>query len=73
MRFHVSAVSAAQIIIGPIQFVSIAYRGGSTAPTPKFRSFDKAESNSQFRGKHIRNNLIRIRISLIFKLSAIPD
>jgi hypothetical protein len=28
---------------------------------PKFRSFDKAESNSQFRGIYIRNNLIRIR------------
>jgi hypothetical protein len=31
--------------------------------TPKFRSFDKAEPNSQFRGKSIRNNLIRIRVS----------
>jgi hypothetical protein len=35
---------------------------------PKFRSFDKAEPNSQFRGKYIRNNLTRIRLSLIFKL-----
>jgi hypothetical protein len=26
----------------------------------KFRSFDKGEPNSQFRGKYIRNNLIRI-------------
>ena len=33
---------------------------------PKFRSFDKAEPNSQFRGKYIRNNLTRIRLSLIF-------
>jgi hypothetical protein len=32
--------------------------GGSTPPPPQFRSFDKAESNSQFHGKYIRNNLI---------------
>jgi hypothetical protein len=25
-------------------------------PSPKFRSFDKAEPNSQFRGKYIRYN-----------------
>ena len=35
-------------------------------PPLKFRSFDKAELNSQFRGKYIRNNLTRIRLSLIF-------
>jgi hypothetical protein len=45
--------------------------GGSTPP--KFRSFDKAELNSQFRGKYIRNNLIRICVSLICKLSGTPD
>jgi hypothetical protein len=42
-------------------------------PPPKFRSFDKAEPNSQFRGKYIRNNQIRIRVSLICKLSGTPD
>jgi hypothetical protein len=42
-------------------------------PTPKFRSFDKAEPNPLFRGKYIRNNLIRIRVSLICKLSGTPD
>jgi hypothetical protein len=33
-------------------------RGGawSVQTPPKFRSFDKAEPNSQFRGKYIRNN-----------------
>ena len=41
--------------------------GGSTPhPPPKFRSFDKAEPNFQFCGKYIRNNLTRIRLSLIF-------
>jgi hypothetical protein len=44
--------------------------GGLQTPPPssppKFRSLDKAESNSQFRGKYIRNNLTRIRLSLIF-------
>ena len=39
---------------------------GVFKPPPKFRSFDKAEPNSQFHGKYIRNNLTRIRLSLIF-------
>jgi hypothetical protein len=39
---------------------------GVQPPPPKFRSFDKAEPNSQFRGKYIRNNLTRIRLTLIF-------
>ena len=41
---------------------------GVFKPPPKFRSFDKAEPNSQFRGKYIRNNLTRILLSLIFEL-----
>jgi hypothetical protein len=32
--------------------------GGSNPPSPKFRSFDKAEPNSQFGGKYIRNCLV---------------
>jgi hypothetical protein len=47
--------------------------GGSTYPTPKFRSFEKAEPNSQFRGICVRNNLNRIRILLICKLSGTPN
>jgi hypothetical protein len=47
--------------------------GGSTPTPPKFRNFNKAEPNSQFLGKYIQNNLIRIRISLIWKLSGTPD
>jgi hypothetical protein len=42
-------------------------------PTPKFRSFEKAEPNSQFRGKYIHYNLIRIRFSLIYILSRTPN
>jgi hypothetical protein len=42
---------------------------GVQHPSPKFRNFDKAEPNSQFRGKYIRYNLIRIRVSLICKLN----
>jgi hypothetical protein len=42
-------------------------------PPPKFRGFDKAAPNSQFGGKYIRNNLIRIRTSPICKLSGTPD
>jgi hypothetical protein len=56
----------------------VAYQGGIWGaqlppPPPKFPSFDKAEPNSQFRGKYIRNNLIRIRVSFIGKLSGPPD
>ena len=49
-------------------------RGGGvqTPPPPKFRSFDEAEPNSQFRGKYTRNNLTRIRLSLIFWVVALP-
>jgi hypothetical protein len=54
---------------------AVAYQGGfggSNLP-PNFRSFDKVEPNSPFRGKYIRNNLIRIRFSPICKLSGTPD
>jgi hypothetical protein len=47
--------------------------GGSTPPPPKFRSFAKAEPNSQFRGIYIHNNLIKIWASFICKLSGTPD
>jgi hypothetical protein len=40
---------------------------------PKLHSFDKGELNSQFHGIYIRNNLIRIRVSLICKLSGTPE
>jgi hypothetical protein len=46
---------------------------GVQLPPPKFRSFDKAEPNSQFREKYIRNNPIRIRVSLLCKLSGTPE
>jgi hypothetical protein len=56
---------------------SVAYRGGvwgvQHPPPPKFRSFDKAEPNSQFCGKYICKNLTRIRVSLLCKLSGTPD
>ena len=48
---------------------SVVYRGGvvwGVQTPPKFLSFDKAELNSQFHGKYIRNNLTRIRLPLIF-------
>jgi hypothetical protein len=49
------------------------FGGVQTPPEiPKFFFFDKAEPNSQFRGKYFRNNLIRIRGSLICKLSGTP-
>jgi hypothetical protein len=47
--------------------------GGLGVQPPIFRYCDNAEPNSQFRGIYIRNNLIRIRGSLIYKLSGTPD
>jgi hypothetical protein len=47
--------------------------GGSTPPPPEIPKFDKAEPNSRFRGKYIRDNLIRIRVSFICKLNGTPD
>jgi hypothetical protein len=46
---------------------------GFKPPPPKFWSFDKAQPNSQFPGKYIQNNPIRIRVSFICKLSGTPD
>jgi hypothetical protein len=40
--------------------------GVQPPPPPKFLSFAKAEPHSQFRGIYIRDNLIRIWVSLIF-------
>jgi hypothetical protein len=38
---------------------AMAYRGGvGVFNPPKLRSFDKAEPNSQFRGKYTRNSLV---------------
>jgi hypothetical protein len=44
-----------------------------TPPPRKFQSFEKAEPNSQFRGNYIGNYLIRIRVSLVWKLNGTPD
>jgi hypothetical protein len=59
----------------PVSFQQWCTEGslGGYTPLPKFRYFDKAEPNSQFRGKYTRNNLMRIRVSLICKLSGTPD
>jgi hypothetical protein len=45
--------------------------GGSTPPPP--RSFEKAGPNSQFCGIYICNNIIRIWVSFIYKLSETPN
>jgi hypothetical protein len=47
--------------------------GGFNPPPPEIPTFAKAEPNSQFRGIYIRNNLITIRVSFIWKLSGTPD
>jgi hypothetical protein len=54
-----------------LQSVAVAYRGGVrglAVPPPKLLSFDKDEPNSQFRGKYIHNNKIRIQGSLTREL-----
>jgi hypothetical protein len=71
-----------QVVLGILSacHVSLLYpvvyqgRGVWGVQTPlKFQGFDKADLNSQFCGKYICNNLIRIRVSLICKLSGTPD
>jgi hypothetical protein len=47
--------------------------GVQTPPPPRNSEVLTAELNSLFRGKYIRNNLIRIGVSLICKLSGTPD
>jgi hypothetical protein len=47
--------------------------GGFNTPPSKFQSFDKAEPNSQFHGKYFHNNLIRIQVSLVYKLRGTPE
>jgi hypothetical protein len=49
-----------------VYFIPVAYWGGFrrfNLPSSKFRSFDKTEPNSQFRGKYIHNNQITIRFN----------
>jgi hypothetical protein len=47
--------------------------GGCSNPLPpKFRSLEKAGPNSPFRGIYVSNNLIRIRVLFIYKLSETP-
>jgi hypothetical protein len=47
--------------------------GDSNPLPPKYKSFDKAEPNSQVLGKYIHNNLIRTKVSLICKFSGTPE
>jgi hypothetical protein len=52
-----------------VKRLPMSYRAGVgevQPPPPKFLSFDKAEPNSQFCGKYIRNHLIRKQVSLIY-------
>jgi hypothetical protein len=60
-----------------LSYISISGAGGGGGwvlqTPPKFRSFDKAEPNSQFRGKYIRNNPIKKRVSLTCELNGTPD
>jgi hypothetical protein len=58
-----------------VGLTAVTYRGGLgvQTPAPKFRSFEKAVPNSQFRGKYIRNSLIIIQVSFISKINGTPD
>jgi hypothetical protein len=60
-------------VIYSVRFHVTAVGLGQWRMAYEFRILDKAEPNSLFNGKHIRDNLIRIRGSLIFKLSGTPD
>jgi hypothetical protein len=66
----------ARISIVTLWIKAVAYRGGwfvGFKSTPKFQSYDKTEPNSHSHGKYIRSNLLRIRGSLIYRLSGTPD
>jgi hypothetical protein len=75
------AVCYVKVVVNSRLTVSVSFStyhrltegGVQPPPPPKFRSFEKAEPNSQFRGIYIRNNLIRIRVLLICKLSGTPN
>jgi hypothetical protein len=69
-----TAMSKRDLIMGEVNVDSGVQRGrGGGSHPPKFRSFDKAEPNSQFSGIYIHNNVIRIRFSFICKSSGTPD
>jgi hypothetical protein len=74
---RVSFIGMLKCFYNSNMFQPVAYREkgslGVQHPPPKFRSFDKAEPNSQFRGKYTLNNLVRIRGSHFCKLSGTPD
>jgi hypothetical protein len=70
---HLAQPATVMVLTGGVPEEGGGVIGGFYPLPPKFRSFDKAEPNSHFRGKYIRNNLIRIRGSLIRKVSGTPD
>jgi hypothetical protein len=48
-----------QDLRSPNWHITVAYRGGDQPPPPpEIPKFEKAEPNSQFRGKYIRNRLV---------------
>jgi hypothetical protein len=47
--------------------------GGLRSSNPPLPEIPKLSQIPKIRGKYIRNNLIRIRVSLICKLSGTPD
>jgi hypothetical protein len=67
-----------QFVVFILKLFSVAYREGGLwvfqpPPPSEFFSFDKAEPKSHFHGKYIHNNLIRMWVSLICRLSGTPD
>jgi hypothetical protein len=67
--FHWHNPSGRTVTLGLNQWRTEGGLGGSNPPPRN----SEAEPNSEIRGKLIRNNLIRIQVSLICKLSGTPD
>jgi hypothetical protein len=67
-HFNVSTCNSSGVPRG-----GVGWGLGYSNPPPKFRNFDKAEPNSQFHGKYIRTNLIRLWVAPICKLDRTPE
>jgi hypothetical protein len=68
-----ATIGSTDVVLWKTQTSGVPRGVGVSKRPSKFRIFEKAEPNFQFRGKYTRNNVIRIRRSLIYKYSGTPE